>query len=196
MKKVKDFEMYSVTKDGRIYSHISNRFLKEYNHNHGYLSTAFHKDGKSHSKLIHRVVAEAYLPNPDNLPTVNHKDGDKTNNNVSNLEWCSYADNNLHAIENGLRGDTRKYSEDLVLRVMTLVADGWRQKDICDSLNLTMSQIKVMLHEPSYNHIRDLVDWSNWRPRNQSVSDTSVLKVCDLLEAGLTRTPASGRIKT
>lgn len=55
----------------------------------GYMSVTFWKDSKAHSQLIHKLVANAFIPNPDNLPVVNHKDEDKTNNRVDNLEWCS-----------------------------------------------------------------------------------------------------------
>lgn len=68
----------------------------------GYYHTCLRKDGRSVTVYIHRIVAQAFLPNPDNLPLINHKDEDKTNNRVENLEWCS-AYYNLHygsAIEN------------------------------------------------------------------------------------------------
>ena len=69
----------------------------------GYLVVNLRKDGKSSVCLVHILVAKAFLDNPDNLPTVNHIDGNKQNNCVSNLEWASYADNNIHALKNGLR---------------------------------------------------------------------------------------------
>lgn len=66
--------------------------------NNGYLTIGF--GGKNH--LAHRLVAKAFIPNPDNLPVVNHKDGDKTNNSVNNLEWCTHSYNRYHAASLGL----------------------------------------------------------------------------------------------
>ena len=54
----------------------------------GYIQVSLYYNRKMYKKYVHRIVAEAFLPNPDNLPEVNHKDEDKTNNNVTNLEWC------------------------------------------------------------------------------------------------------------
>ena len=59
-------------------------------------------DGKKKNCRVHRLVAEYFLPNPDNLPCINHIDGDKTNNIVSNLEWCTYQQNMQHAVRIGL----------------------------------------------------------------------------------------------
>lgn len=63
----------------------------------GYYQINLHLNGKYKSKMIHKLVADAFLENPDNLPVVNHIDGDKTNNHVSNLEWCTVSYNTWHA---------------------------------------------------------------------------------------------------
>ena len=72
----------------------------------GYLCTRMiDSDGNSKCEMVHRLVAKAFIPNPNNLPTVNHKNGNKHDNRVENLEWNSYSDNNQHAYANGLKSD-------------------------------------------------------------------------------------------
>lgn len=67
-----------------------------------YLYVNLYKNGKCKTKKIHRLVAETFIPNPNNLHCVNHIDGNKHNNNVNNLEWCTYSENTNKAIEIGL----------------------------------------------------------------------------------------------
>ncbi|MBL7692606.1 MAG: NUMOD4 motif-containing HNH endonuclease [Flavipsychrobacter sp.] len=68
----------------------------------GYLFVSLSKDGVAKTHYIHRLVATAYIPNPNGLPEVNHLDGIKTNNAVINLDWCTHRDNVRHAYANGL----------------------------------------------------------------------------------------------
>ena len=68
----------------------------------GYPSVDVYQDGMRKTKRVHRLVAETFLPNPDNKPEVNHKDGNKHNNHVSNLEWVTSKENCRHAWDNGL----------------------------------------------------------------------------------------------
>ena len=76
-----------------FYKTVSERILKARKNKYGYLHVVLHKDNKAKEYYIHRLVAEAFLPNPDGLSEVNHKDEDKINNCVSNLEWCSHKQN-------------------------------------------------------------------------------------------------------
>lgn len=68
----------------------------------GYRSVHLYRSQKLRNVSVHRLVADAFIPNPDGLPQVNHKDGNKLNNEASNLEWCSREENMRHAIETGL----------------------------------------------------------------------------------------------
>lgn len=88
-------ERYYVSSDGRVLG--ANGLLKPVRGKDGYLRCNIAQDGKFRLWLVHRLVAEAFIPNPDNKPEVNHIDGDKTNNNVSNLEWVTREENIRHA---------------------------------------------------------------------------------------------------
>ena len=94
--------LYEVSDLGRVRSLDYNRtrktkIMKTRNDGRGYLQVQFYKDGISKKMKVHRLVADAFIPNPNNLETVNHKDEDKTNNTVSNLEWMSREDNNIYS---------------------------------------------------------------------------------------------------
>lgn len=73
------------------------------NRDNGYLRVNLVTDGKDKRYYIHRLVATTFIPNPDNKPQVNHIDGDKTNNSVSNLEWVTISENHIHAFNTGLK---------------------------------------------------------------------------------------------
>ena len=87
--------LYEVSDQGRVRSlkYGKEKILKHGKTHDGYLKVNLWKDGHTKQTYVHRLVAESFIPNPNNLTTVNHKDEDKTNNTVSNLEWMSREDN-------------------------------------------------------------------------------------------------------
>ena len=87
------FENYSINQEGIVFSLISNKILKPQRMSNGYLFVVLRSGGRSYSMSIHRLVAIAFIPNKDNLPCVDHIDGDKTNNLVGNLRWCTQKEN-------------------------------------------------------------------------------------------------------
>ena len=133
-KDIKGYEgMYQVSNFGRVKSFdrydkhgalwlgkiLSNKPQKT-----GYVNVKFSVDGKRSVKLVHRLVAEAFIPNIENKPEVNHKDGNKSNNKVSNLEWVTSRENTLHGIEKGLI----KYNKEALARGQKKSAELMKRK--------------------------------------------------------------------
>jgi hypothetical protein len=117
-KPIKDYEnLYEVSNLGRIKSlerislqkHLlPEKILKTAKNKYGYLKVTLHKNYKQKVVNVHRIVAETFIPNPHNLPCVNHIDGNKENNCVDNLEWCTIQENNIHAFKTGLKQPSYK----------------------------------------------------------------------------------------
>lgn len=97
MREIKGFENYMITEDGNVFSKHAKRYIKTSITNRGYEVVGLHKNGSRSKKLVHRLVAEAYLENKNNFPVINHKDFNKLNNNKDNLEWCTQRYNLEHS---------------------------------------------------------------------------------------------------
>lgn len=95
-------KFYGVTKSGKVWSFRLGRFLRGTLTNLGYVQVELSIQGKGKNFLVHRLVAETFIENNNNLPEVNHKDGNKENNSVENLEWVTSSENQLHAYATGL----------------------------------------------------------------------------------------------
>lgn len=93
---------YSVSSGGRVRNDETGKNLSLQTDRYGYSNVHLYFDGKEHRIQVHRLVAQAFLPNPLNMPQVNHIDGNKQNNNMINLEWVTNAENQKHAIKHGL----------------------------------------------------------------------------------------------
>lgn len=111
-KSIRGYEgLYVVNNLGEVYScekttsdgkHLQRMKLKGGCYSNKYKFVCLRKDGVNKNHSVHRLVAEAFIPNPSNLSDVNHKDGNKQNNHVSNLEWCCRSANLKHALDIGL----------------------------------------------------------------------------------------------
>lgn len=112
-KPIKDWEdLYEITNDGKVWSIRSGKFLKPRLSMDGYERVALCRDGKNYEMRVHRLVAEAFIENPNNLPQINHKDFNRRNNVFTNLEWCDDYTNTHYSIDNHRAG----YGNQLFLR--------------------------------------------------------------------------------
>ena len=113
MIKINDYENYYITEEGQVYNAKKGKYLKPSVDNLGYLQVTLSKPGKTRPFRIHRLVALHYLEPVEGKTFVNHKDGNKKNNKISNLEWCNNSENMLHAYANGLYINTYKCAVDV-----------------------------------------------------------------------------------
>ena len=106
-KPVKNFErLYTVSNTGKVKNIKNNKILKERDLR-GYKRVSLYENKKGHDKRIHRLVGEAFIDNPGNKPEINHKDKNRSNNNVNNLEWVTSKENSDHKNKDGV-GDIYK----------------------------------------------------------------------------------------
>lgn len=99
--------LYEVYEDGQIYSYHRCMYLTHTLNSRGYMRVTLSLNGVPKKILVHRLLAKAFIQNPETKPYINHIDGNKLNNNLSNLEWCTAAENNKHAVDNNLYNKVR-----------------------------------------------------------------------------------------
>ena len=144
---------------------------------------------------VHRLVATAFIPNPNNLPQINHIDGNKDNNHVSNLEWCDNGYNQRHAMEHGLKSRA-KMSLNCHLRKLTLeqvayIKAEWEKVDktVCGNKEKFNKDMAMKFNLKSINTIRwitkgitnkytnqDIVQTTNTKSSNENCSGKEIIK--------------------
>jgi hypothetical protein len=110
--KITGHENYIVTDSGEVINTNTNQAMKKQLNNCGYYRVALSKSGKTKRHFVHRLVASAYLENKGNLPQVNHINGNKLDNHVKNLEWCTASDNHKHSFKHLNRPVTKVFDTD------------------------------------------------------------------------------------
>lgn len=106
-KKIPGFSQYSVSSSGEVRNDVRGLIKKPFVASNGYANVDLYRDGKRYKFRVHRLVGELFVPNPDELDFVNHKDGNKLNNDYSNLEWVTASYNMKHAYSTGLAKPSR-----------------------------------------------------------------------------------------
>lgn len=144
-----EFEkLYKISESGEVFSVRSGIFLKGSLSNCGYPVVTLQNKGFKKTMSVHRLVAKAYIPNPENKPQINHIDGNKQNNNVSNLEWSTHSENMKHAHEIGLArsqkgtsNNANKLSEEEVLAIKDYKTKGKGPTEISRLMGLPFGRV-------------------------------------------------------
>jgi hypothetical protein len=169
---IKNFSYYKISNLGRVKSIDKpiqdslgrkriqkGRFIKQFGYEGNYYTVNMTDDeGIRRRKYVHRLLAETFLLNPENKPQVNHKDGNKFNNLLHNLEWVTIKENNIHAYEKGLKKSrkgeghhNKKLTEKEVLEIISL--KGICQKDIAAAYGITTSNVSQIINKKKWRHI-------------------------------------------
>jgi hypothetical protein len=180
---------YKVSSTGIIYSKYSGGKPRTYSlDRYGYYKCPLTVNGKTLHLTVHRIVAETFIPNPNNLPQVNHIDGNKLNNDVSNLEWCTAQQNSTHKkimnlTAKGERNGNAKYTSDQIHKVCKMLEDGYRDKEIREELGLDKNIIQKIKNGDCWVSISSKYDIK--RIPQQGIGMGTFLWVCHKLEEGL-----------
>ena len=149
MRQIKNYPNYFVTEEGLVFSSKTNKFLKFSYDQQGYQRVCLYIGNyKSKTIKLHRLVAETFIDNIENKKDVNHIDGIKSNNNISNLEWCTRSENIKHAFKNGLKIITQNQIDGVKKRFSKQVVDKSNGKiynslkDASIDLNINYSTLK------------------------------------------------------
>ena len=162
MKAILGYEgLYSVTRDGRVWSHAKKAFKVLQKSHKGYLRVALYSGkGKCKVHSVHRLVYEAFISAiPDDL-FINHADGNKENNALSNLEVVTRSQNELHAYRElkrptpkGSKNGHAKLDEDKVKQIRQLLSNGTHQRDIAKLMGVTQPRISEVKNGRTWKHV-------------------------------------------
>ena len=185
---------YVVSTDGRLYNTKTGKLksMKTVSTN-GYVKAYMYHNGRDYHTHIHRIVAKAFVPNPDNKPEVNHINGNKLDNNFKNLEWVTGSENIRHAFKTGLiknikRGSDSnfaKYTEDQIHLVCKLLQSNRHTiKEISEITGVSTTSVKCILNSDTWCSISKNYDFSEFIKNNiRFYSDDKIKLVCELLES-------------
>lgn len=194
MKIIKGFSKYSIDEYGLIKNIARDYFLQPRNSGYGsYLTVALINDqGKRKTKFIHRLVAENFLQQEEGKNIVNHIDGNKFNNHVSNLEWCTVAENIQHAYNTGLHNKAKgvdspntNLSTQKVRNICASLMSGLKIKSVAELHSVSENIVRNIKKGSCFKEITSKYNLSSIK-RYDRLSKETVIWVCEMLVSGKT----------
>lgn len=183
MTQIEDFNGYFVTDDGKIFSTRKTKIPKQLStkpdKKTGYIFVMFNINGKTYRKTVHRLVAKAFIANTENKPQVNHIDGDKSNNDISNLEWCTHQENVQHAYDTGLNIPIKsaktynaKLTDKTCRELIQLLFDGLSNEEIGEKFNLHSRYVSLIRGKKRWKEL-----WKEFKKTPPESSDEKQFKL-------------------
>lgn len=158
-KQVQDFD-YEINEEGIVRRISSKRVKKPYLRKDGYVGIQLYKSKTEVLNFqLHRLIAIAFIPNPNNLPFINHMDSDRQNNKISNLEWCTKQENVIHgyisgfASNRGSKNGFSKLSEQQVLEIRKKKTEGLTHQQLANMYNVSYGCITGIIQRTNWKHI-------------------------------------------
>lgn len=149
-------DKYLINKRADIWSVYADKVIKSFVQSSGYASVALCVKGKKTKKLVHRLVAEAFLSNPESKPCVHHKDGNRLNNHVENLEWCTYKENNHESIKAGRWkqfGEKHPHTTISKKDVVNIRTSEMSQKKLAQKYGVSQGTISNIKRKITWKHV-------------------------------------------
>ena len=146
---------YFISNDGKVFNSKTGRVLKNQKNGNGYEKITLTINGIQYQMLIHRLVAELYIPMVEGKNQVNHINGIKHDNRVENLQWCNNSENQIHAHSNGLKPSGNrlwngKFSKEDLIKIKNLSNNGIKRFLIAKEMNCSKSTISDILNKKRY----------------------------------------------
>lgn len=184
-KDIKNTKGYLITSKGNIIS-PRGRTLKPKTAVTGYMSIGIPTTNGRKFFMVHRLVAEAFIENPENKPHVNHKDGNKTNNCVENLEWVTPKENMQHCVNIlgkgvGSWNGNALLTESQVYTICELLCRGYRNYEISNALLIPKHTVTAIRCGATWKHISNKYTFPK---KSRILSDTTIRWICEQLESG------------
>lgn len=172
---------------------VKGKMLKFYTDKYGYLKIGLYQNQKSKMYSVHRLVALAFIPNPENKPQVNHDDGVKTNNYVTNLEWATSSENQTHAIVTGLRkgvGGEENYNAKLSDEKILEIAELYKTRkytleELAEKFDSSLAVLSSIFSGKAWKHLNLNIDTKEYR--KTIISDKIIIKVKELHSLGYSK---------
>jgi hypothetical protein len=200
---IEGFEGYFVTEDGKVFS-SKRGYWKEIAQSvqRKYWAVKLWVSGKCKHIHVHRLLAITFIDNPENKPFVNHKDGDKLNCCVSNLEWVTRQENVDHAMENdlvpamiGVNNGRALLTDNQVKEIYFSLLDGESSVVLAKLYGVEQTTIGNIKRRRLWKHITKDFPVINIKPKTEKQSEDKVHEVCKMLELGVKPTPIAEQLK-